>query len=133
MKRFVLDTSALMGFFENRPGAHITEELLKLAADGKRHLFMSAVNWGEIHYSVWHSRGPGVAYKILQDVAQLPIQVVAADQVLALAAAELRAQFKLPYIDCFAAALAAQCKATLLTSDSDFAKLPRRFPILWSR
>lgn len=61
MKRIVLDASALMTFFENRPGAGKVEELLQLAVDGKRELLMSVVNWGEVYYSVWRVKGPGVA------------------------------------------------------------------------
>lgn len=48
------------------------------------------------------------------------------------AAAELRADHKLPYTDCFAAALAAQRKASLATSDQDFAAVEKKIDILWT-
>jgi hypothetical protein len=35
------------------------------------------------------------------------------------------------YVDAFAAALAIENKATLVTSDSDFRKLGHNFPIVW--
>jgi predicted nucleic acid-binding protein len=35
------------------------------------------------------------------------------------------------YADSFAAALAIEHKATLVTSDSDFKKLGHGFPVLW--
>jgi len=47
-------------------------------------------------------------------------------------AAELRAEHKLPYTDCFAAALAAHRKASLATSDKDFAHVEKKFDILWT-
>ena len=57
MKTYVLDSSALMTFFEDRPGADKVEELLAKAAEAKHLLAMSGVNWGEIYYSVWRTRG----------------------------------------------------------------------------
>ena len=61
MKTYVLDASALMTFFENRAGAEQVEELLAKAAEAKRPLLMSAVNWGEVYYSVWRARGEPAA------------------------------------------------------------------------
>ncbi|MGB8734293.1 MAG: PIN domain-containing protein, partial [Candidatus Sulfotelmatobacter sp.] len=46
-------------------------------------------------------------------------------------AADLKAKYKLYYVDSFAAALASEYKATLVTSDSDFRKLGHGFPVLW--
>jgi predicted nucleic acid-binding protein len=132
MKRIVLDASAVITFFEDRPGADKVEDLIRQAVDGKRHLFMSVVNWGEVYYSTWQAKGPGVARKIIEDVAQLPIEIVPADLDLTRRAAELRAEHKLPYADCFAAALAATRKANLATSDKDFSQLDKRLDILWT-
>ena len=132
MKRVVLDASALMTFFENRPGADKVEELIQLAIDGKRELLMSVVNWGEVYYSVWRAKGPGVALKVLADIGQLPIELVDASYHLTKNAAEFRAQHKLAYADCFAVALALTHKASLLTSDSDFAHVAKHVTILWA-
>ncbi len=136
MKRIVLDASALMTFFEDRPGADKVEELIRLGVEGKRHLYMSVVNWGEVYYSTWRAKGPGVARKVLEDIAQLPLEIVDADLDLTRHAAELRAEHKLPYTDCFAAALAAALaidrKASLATSDKDFACVEGKLNILWT-
>lgn len=132
MKRIVLDASALMTFFEDRPGAEKVEDLIRLGVEGKRQLLMSVVNWGEVYYSTWRAKGPGVARKVLENIAQLPLEVVDADLDLTRAAAELRAQHKLPYVDCFAAALAAARKASLATSDQDFASVEKKLDLLWT-
>ena len=121
-----------MTFFENRPGADKVEELLHLGVAGKRQLLMSVVNWGEVYYSTWRAHGPGVARKILEDISQLPIELVDATLDLTHAAAELRANHKLPYTDCFAAALAAHRKASLATGDHDFAAVEKKIEILWT-
>ena len=132
MKRIVLDASALMTFFEGRPGADQVEEVIRLAVDGKRQLLMSVVSWGEVYYSTWRTRGPGVARKIIEDIRQFPIELVAADLALTQIAAEFRASYKLHYTDCFTAALASQRKASLLTSDSDFAHVEKLMQIVWA-
>jgi len=128
----VLDASALMTFFEDRPGAEKVEELVARAADGKMELLMSVVNWGEVYYSVWRTKGPGTARKVVADIAQLPIDLVDANYELTRVAAELHAEHKLPYADCFAAALAVSRKASVATSDGDFAKVEKSVEILWT-
>ena len=132
MKQTVLDASALMTFFEDRPGADKVEDLIRLSIEGKRQLLMSVVNWGEVYYSTWRAKGPGVAQKVLNDIAQLPLEIVDADLQLTRSAAELRAEHKLPYCDCFAASLAVNRKASLATSDKDFALVEKKFEILWT-
>ena len=131
MKRIVLDSSALMTFFENRPGAEKVQDLIRLAVEGKRQILMSVVNWGEAYYSTWRTKGPGVALHFLDDFAQLPIHLVPADVDLARTAAEFKANFNLPYVDGFAAALALQRKASLATSDKDFTHVAKKLDILW--
>ena len=132
MKRIVLDASALMTFFENRPGAEKVQDLIHLGVEGKRLLLMSVVNWGEVYYSTWRTKGPGVARKVIEDIAQLPLEIVDADLELTRGAAELRAEHKLPYTDCFAAALALARKASLATSDRDFTHIEKKLDILWT-
>ena len=130
MKTYVLDSSALMTFFENRPGAGKVEELLAGAADAQRPLAMSVINWGEVCYSIWRAHGEKAATAKLQEIAQLPIQVFDVDRELAKLAASLKAQNPLPYADCFAAALAQARKAILVTSDKDFERAGTALKIL---
>jgi ribonuclease VapC len=132
MKRIVLDSSALMTFFENRPGAEKVQNLIRLGVEGKRQLLMSVVNWGEVYYSTWRTKGSGVARKVIEDIAQLPLEIIDANLELTCTAAELRAEHKFPYTDGFAAALAAQRKASLATSDKDFAHVQKKLDILWT-
>jgi predicted nucleic acid-binding protein len=131
MKSYVLDASALMAFFEDRPGAEKVEELLGKAAEAKRPLLMSVINWGEVYYSVWRARGEGAAEQTLRRIAQLPVEIVDADSTLTQAAARLKAQFNLPYADCFAAALAQSRKAVLVTDDKDFQQVGDAVRAAW--
>jgi len=132
VKCVVLDSSALLTLFHNRSGAAKVEELIQLAIGRKRELLLCVVNWGEIFYAVWRDQGPGHAHHILAKIAQLPIAIVPADVELTRRAAELKANHKLPYVDCFAAALALLRKAPLITSDSDFTSIAKQLPIVWA-
>ncbi len=131
MKTYVLDSSALMTFFEDRPGAEKVEELLAKAAEVKRPLLMSVINWGEVFYSIWRAHGEKAAASKLQEIAQLPIEVVDVDLPMAQLAARFKAEHNLPYADCFAAALAHCRKSELVTSDKDFRHVQSAISILW--
>jgi predicted nucleic acid-binding protein len=129
-KTYVLDASALLDLLTNRPGAERVERLLKEARPAIP-LLVSAVNWGEVFYISWQRHGEESARQTLADLLHLPIQVVPVDVPHVLKAGELKAVHKIPYADCFAAALATLQHATLVTADRDFEKLGRHFPVLW--
>ena len=48
----VLDSYALMAFFEDEPGADLVRELILRAEDDRVKLLISIVNLGEIWYSI---------------------------------------------------------------------------------
>lgn len=131
MKRTVLDASAVVTFLEDRAGADKVEEILTHGVAGKAELLMSVVNWGEVYYSVWRAHGQEAARKAAAEIAQLPIEIVVADSELTIIAAELRARHKLPYADCFAAALAKHRKGRVVTSDQDFVVVKTDIEILF--
>ena len=131
MKTNVLDASALMRSFKGRAGADKVEELLAKAAEAKGPLAMAVVNWGEVCYSVSRARGEKAATAKLQEIAQLPIEIVGVDMELGKLAASLKAEHNLPYADCFAAALAESRKAPLVTSDKGFGRVGTALKILW--
>ncbi len=131
MKTFVLDASALMTFFEGRGGAEKMEDILARAVERKQSLVMSVVNWGEVYYSIWRAHGEKSAREKMKQIAQLPIEVAGVDMDLAELAARLKAIHHLPYADCFAASLAENRRAALITSDKEFEILGDRLKITW--
>jgi len=131
-KTYVLDASALLDLLENGPGAGRTEYMLKEAERLGNPLLASVVNWGEVFYLSWQRHGEQTARDTMADLSRLPIRVVSVDLPQVLKAGELKALHKIPYVDCIAAALAVEQRATLVTSDRDFEKLGRQFPILWN-
>jgi predicted nucleic acid-binding protein len=132
VKGVVLDASAVMTLFEGRPGAAKVGELLNDGLGGKTVLLMSVVNWGEVYYSMWRRKGLETANDALDKIARMPIEIVGADGPLTKIAAEIRAQHKLPYADCFAAALARQRVAAIATADRDFALIEDMVEIYWT-
>jgi ribonuclease VapC len=130
VKTYVIDSSALMTFFENRPGAVKVEDLLQEAAAADQPLLMSVVSWGEVYYTLFRGRGERAANEMMERVAQLPIHPVDVDARAARAAATLKAQFSLPYVNCLVAALASLRSAALVTSDADFKPLKGAFELV---
>jgi len=131
LKSFVLDANALLDLLLNRPGADQIAKLIKQAAAGEIRVLISIINWGEVYYVIWRNQGLAAAEKVLQHIANLPIHVINTDSELTKLAASFRVRYHLPYADGFAAALAQEQNATLVTGDRDFAPLKKSIRILW--
>jgi predicted nucleic acid-binding protein len=128
---YVLDANALLDFIEAGPGWRKVEGLLQSARQQENSIFVSVLNWGEIFYLLWQRRGEETARRTIATLARLPIQIIPVDITQILEAGAIKAMHKIPYVDCVAAALAVLQRATLVTSDRDFEKLGRQFPVIW--
>jgi len=123
-RRYVLDANALVGFFEDRRTvAEKVEQLLQTALSLDLPLLMSAVNWGEVFYIEWKYRGEAGAREAAARLHEMPIAVIPADLDRATRAATLKQKHNLPYADAFAAELAIERGAWLVTADPEFSKL----------
>jgi predicted nucleic acid-binding protein len=123
-RRYVLDANALIGFFEARRGA--AEKVRRLLGEAARldlPLLMSAVNWGEVFYTEWRARGEAKAREAEAHLLEMPIAVIAADRERASRAGALKQKHGLGYADAFAAELAIERGAWLVTADSEFQKV----------
>jgi len=131
----VLDSWALIAFFEDEPAAEQVEKLLHQAAGEKHRLLLSVVNWGEIYYNTMRKVSQQAAEQKAEEIASLPIQIVGVGEDLALAkqAAILKATRKMSYADCFAAALAKLRNAELVTGDAEFKEVEEQIKIQWLR
>jgi predicted nucleic acid-binding protein len=124
MRRYVLDANALIGFFESRETAsakvrHLLGEAFRLELP----LLMSAVNWGEVFYMEWRYHGEAKAREVESNLHRLPVAVIAVDVERATRAAALKQKHNLGYADAFAAELALERGAWLVTADPEFTKL----------
>ncbi|MDP2643670.1 MAG: PIN domain-containing protein [Desulfobacterales bacterium] len=64
-------------------------------------------------------------------MSKYPIELVNADKEQTLSAAILKSSYRMAYADCFAAALAMQLKAPLVTGDPEFHQLQKKLAIQW--
>lgn len=127
----VLDASALLAYLWKEPGYEKVKELLTKAVENQRDLLMATVNWGEVCYVLTRENGREEAERVLMLVETFPIEFVEVDLVLARQAAILKATYKLPFADCFAAALTKLRKGELVTTDKDFKAVEKEIKIIW--
>jgi len=127
----VLDSYALMAFYEDEPGADLIRNLLLKAEEKELKLLMSVVNLGEIWYSIARLTSPGTADHYVNEIRGMAIDIVDVDWQLTRQAAAFKANGNIAYGDCFAAALAKNRKAELLTGDKEFKVLEGEIKIYW--
>jgi predicted nucleic acid-binding protein len=127
----VLDSYALMAFFEDESGADLVRELILKAEENRVNLLMSVVNLGEVWYAIARTNSPEVADQYIGEIRGMAIEIVDADWQLTRQAAAYKASGNISYADCFAAALAKAKKAELVTGDKEFKPLESQIKIQW--
>ena len=129
----VLDSFALIAYFRDEPGAETMENLLVSAGKKDNPLLMTDVNYAEVKYYILKKDGAeawGKAAKVLEG---LPIDFHSTTRALADEAADFKARYKLSLSDAFAAALAKERKAELVTGDLEFKPLEKEIKVQWLR
>jgi ribonuclease VapC len=131
----VMDSWALIAFFEDEPAAEAVEELLAEASSGRHRLYMTAINWTEVYYNTMREVSQATAEEQARRIATLPIEIVGIEDDLKLArqAAVFKARHRISLADAFAAALAKETKAELVTGDLEFRALENEIKISWLR
>jgi predicted nucleic acid-binding protein len=126
----VLDANALVGFFEGR--RLVAEKMRQLLGEALRQdlpLLISAVTWGEVFYIAWRRHGETNAREVDARLERMPISVIAVDRERASGAGALKERHGLGYADAFAAELAIERGAWLVTADPEFSKVGKRLLI----
>jgi predicted nucleic acid-binding protein len=129
-RRYVLDANALFGFFEARRGA--AQKVRQLFDEARRQdvpLLMSAVTWGEVFYIQWRWHGEAKAQETEAILQELPIAVIAVDRERASRAGGLKQKHSLGYADAFAAELAIERGAWLVTADPEFSNVGKALSV----
>lgn len=124
MRRYVLDANALVSLIEGRVvAAERVRRLLQEASRIGQPILLSSINWGEVFYIAWRLHGEAQALATEFKLQQLPIEVIPVDRNRATRAATLKQKHNLGYADAFAAELAIERGAWLVTADPEFSKL----------
>ena len=129
-EKFVLDSYALLAFFQGGAGGRQVKEILKRALAKRASVHVSVVNMGEIFYIIARRYGFEKAREIMDDIEGLPIAVEEAGLERVLKATAIKEKSSVAYANAFAAALAEELKAVLVTGDTEFKKLGS-IDILW--
>ncbi len=127
----VLDSYALLALLRDESGAEIVAGLLERAGQQNRSVHMTEVNYAEVQYTIRRKDGETVWASIAGELLAAPIEFHAADRRLADVAAGFKARFKISLADAFAAALAKERKAELVTGDPEFRALEKEIKIRW--
>ncbi|CUS05707.1 Ribonuclease VapC [Candidatus Promineifilum breve] len=128
---YVLDSFALMALVQQEPGAERVRELLRQARAGEIRLLMSLINFGEVVYQTERRFGAAAVNRLLIRLERSPIHFMGATRARVLTAAHLKANHRLAYADAFAAGLAQEYGATVVTGDPEFRSLGEKVRVEW--
>jgi predicted nucleic acid-binding protein len=130
MRRYVLDANALVSLIEGRVvAAERVRRLLQEASRIGQPILLSSINWGEVFYIAWRLHGEAQALATEFKLQQLPIEVISVDRNRATRAATLKQKHNLGYADAFAAELAIERGAWLVTADPEFSKMGKALSV----
>lgn len=120
MKTRILDSWAILEWISGRqPATEIVAQLFLESEAGTAHLFMSAINAGEVYYFLRKHHSEQLAESWRESSRTLPatIEVPTADEIWS--AAVLKGRYPIAYADAFAAALAQKYHCALVTGDPE--------------
>jgi len=131
MKKYVLDSYALLSYCENEKGADKVTDILTDSLNSKAIVLISLINFGEMYYISLREGGKSRAEKYKNTIENYPVEIINPDIELTLKASRIKAFKKMSYADCFAAALAEHENAILVTGDDEFKEVEKSIKILW--
>lgn len=128
---YVLDSFALLALLRDEPAGRAVHALIETAIAGECVLLMSTISLGEVLYHTERRHGTRKVKEILVEIEALPIRILGATRRRVLAAAHLKANHPISYADAFAAGLAQEFGAALVTGDPEFRGLGRSLRVEW--
>lgn len=130
-KAYVLDSWAVISYFQDEPAAERVEHIISDSHEHDIPLLMTVVNAAEVWYIKARRSSQAAADKAIQELRQLGIHFVEIDWALAHDAGGFKAKHRMSLADCFAAALAKQRKASLVTGDREFKQVESEILVSW--
>ena len=131
MAAMVLDSFALVAYFRGESVGAPVKEMLQKASRSEKPLHMTEVNYAEVKYIILRKDGREAWQEATAILVALPIEFHPATRELADAAAEFKSRLQLSLADAFAAALAKEKKAELVTGDPEFKRLEKEVKVIW--
>lgn len=131
MPATVLDSFALIAYFRGETAGVPVKELLQKASKADKPVHMTEVNYAEAKYMILRKDGPDAWAEAVKILIALPIEFHPVDRELADLAADFKSRVSFSLADAFAAALAKQYKAELVTGDPEFKAVEKEIKINW--
>jgi ribonuclease VapC len=129
--KYILDSYALLAYFQAEPAGEKVRTILKEASSGHVTASMSVISLGEIYYIIARKRGKEKAEEITEDISHLPVDLVDVTTKRVLAAAHVKAHHPISYADAFVVATAEEFSATIVTGDPEFKETEYRAAVFW--
>jgi len=127
----ILDSSALITYFRDEPGAETVENLLVTAGKKDSPLHMTDANYAEVKYSIVKKDGARAWEQAAKILRGLPIDFHSTTREMADTAADFKARFRMSLAAAFSAALAKEKKAELVTNDPEFKAVEKEIKVAW--
>lgn len=127
----VLDSFALLALLRGESGSESVRQILEKAAERDQPVHMTEVNYAEVQYIIRRKDGDAAWQTVAEELVAAPIEFHPADRRLADTAADFKARHSISLADAFAAALAKEKKAELITGDREFKALEGEIKIDW--
>ena len=127
----VLDSWSVIAYLEGERAAEKVANLIADAQEKGGRLLMSVVNLGEVWYIIARATSAREADHAIAQLRELGIDSIDAHWSLVREAASLKSRYRMSFADCFAAALAKERKAELVTGDPEFKQVEQETRIRW--
>ncbi|MBI5650645.1 MAG: type II toxin-antitoxin system VapC family toxin [Chloroflexi bacterium] len=131
IQAYVLDSFALLAYFQAERGGLAVRALFESAHDSQVKLHVSLINVGEMYYITHREQGHARAEEMLRDLRALPVTLEPATEERILASARIKSTYPLSYADAFAVTLTQEFGATLVTGDPEFQNVASLVKLLW--
>jgi predicted nucleic acid-binding protein len=123
MRRYLLDTSALLTLRDDESGADTVADLLAQAQKGEAQIQGCFITLMEVLYRVWKDEDESEARLAYEQCLSMPITWIHESRELLEKAAEIKAQHPLSLADAWIAASAALAQAKLVHKDPELTTL----------
>lgn len=122
-ERYVLDTSALLAYYQDEDGADQVARILEAADCGEATVYLSFLTGFEIAYLGIAAQGFEEAMNLVLQIRAMNLKEVWADEAVLWEAAKIKAGGGVSVADAFIAGLASTLDATLVHRDPEYSRL----------
>ena len=130
-KALVFDSWAVLAYLGDEASSQEVAKLIAGAHENRFPMVISSVNAGEVWYILAREISESEADKAVADLVRLGIELIDTNWPLTRIAGGFKARHRMSYADCFAAALAKDRKADLVTGDKEFKQVEGEVSIRW--